>query len=156
MPNSHAVLSPSSSHRWLHCTPSVMLEEDLSNISSQAAEEGTAAHALCEHKLKKALRIRSKRPVSVYDNDEMEEYTDAYVAFVMEQFAITRQTCRDPLILIEQKVNLAEYVPNCFGTADCLIISDNCLHVIDFKFGYTRVEAENNSQLKIYLIPQLM
>lgn len=55
----HALLSPSSSHRWLQCTPSAVLETEFENKSSNAAEEGTAAHALCEHKLKKALRRRS-------------------------------------------------------------------------------------------------
>lgn len=51
---------------------------------SEAAREGTAAHALCEHKLRKALHMRSKTPVSDYDSDEMEECSDAYVDFVME------------------------------------------------------------------------
>ena len=58
----HALLSPSSSHRWLSCTPSAVLETELlENKSSNAAEEGTAFHALCEHKLKKALRRRSQK-----------------------------------------------------------------------------------------------
>lgn len=70
----HALLSPSSSHRWLQCTPSAVLETEFENKSSNAAEEGTAAHALCEHKLKKALRRRSKRPVSPFNTDEMEEH----------------------------------------------------------------------------------
>lgn len=79
--SNHAFLSPSSSHRWLNCTPSASLESEFENKASQAAEEGTAAHAWCEHKLKKALRRRSKRPVSSYDSDEMQEHTDAYVDF---------------------------------------------------------------------------
>lgn len=78
-------LSPSSSHRWLKCTPSAVLETEFENKSSTAAEEGTAFHALCEHKLKKALRRRSKRPVSNFNTDEMEEHSDAYVEFVLEQ-----------------------------------------------------------------------
>lgn len=65
----HAFLSPSSSHRWLNCTKSAMLESEFENKTSQAAEEGTAAHAMCEHKLKKALHMRSKRPTSEYDSD---------------------------------------------------------------------------------------
>lgn len=69
----HAVLSPSSSHRWLNCTLSAMLELEFENTSSSAAEEGTAAHTFCEHKLKKALHMRSKRLVSDYDSDEMQE-----------------------------------------------------------------------------------
>lgn len=74
----HAVLSASGSHRWLNCTPSARLELEFENTTSEAAREGTAAHALCEHKLKKFLKKRSKRPVSDYNSDEMEECTDAY------------------------------------------------------------------------------
>lgn len=99
----HAFLSPSSSHRWLNCTPSAVLESEFENKTSQAAEEGTAAHAMCEHKLKKALHMRSKRPISEYDSDEMQEHTDAYVDFVMEQVDVAKQSCKDPLVLIEQQ-----------------------------------------------------
>ena len=79
----HAVLSASGSHRWLNCTPSARLELEFENTGSEAAREGTAAHALCEHKLKRALHMRSRHPVSDYDSDEMEECTDAYVDFVI-------------------------------------------------------------------------
>ena len=152
----HALLSPSSSHRWMNCTPSAMLEAQFENKSSQAAEEGTAAHAFCEHKLKKALRMRSKRPVSDYDSDEMQEHTDAYVEFVLEQLEIAKQTCKDPIILIEQKVDFSDYVPDGFGTADCLIVSDDKLHIIDFKYGLgVLVEAEENPQMKCYALGAL-
>ena len=73
----HAILSASSSHRWLNCLPSARLELEFENTGSEASREGTAAHALCEHKLKKALKRRSKRPTSEYDSDEMEECSDA-------------------------------------------------------------------------------
>lgn len=152
----HALLSPSSSHRWMNCTPSAMLEAEFENKSSSAAEEGTAAHAFCEHKLKKALRMRSKRPISDYDSDEMQEHTDAYVEFVLEQLEIAKQTCKDPIILIEQKVDFSDYVPDGFGTADCLIVSDNKLHIIDFKYGLgVLVEAEENPQMKCYSLGAL-
>lgn len=72
-PNTHAVLSPSSAERWLHCTRSARLEQEFADKPTQAAAEGTATHALAEHKLKKALKMRSRRPVSEYDSDEMEE-----------------------------------------------------------------------------------
>ena len=107
----HAKLSPSSSHRWLECTPSANLEAEFENKTNPAAEEGTAAHALCEHKLKRALKKRSKRPVSGYDSDEMEECSDAYVQFVLESYEAAKQNCKDPLIMIEQKVDFSEYVP---------------------------------------------
>ena len=63
-PNRHAVLSASSSHRWLHCNPSARLELEFEDRETEAAAEGTAAHALAEHKLRKALKMRSTRPVS--------------------------------------------------------------------------------------------
>ena len=98
----HAFLSPSGSHRWMNCTPSAMLESEFPPGTNSAAEEGTAANAFCEHKLKKALHKRSKRPVSVYDSDEMQEYTDNYVEYVLEQLAAAKQKCKDPVLLIEQ------------------------------------------------------
>lgn len=144
----HAFLSPSGSHRWLNCTPSAMLESEFPGGSSSAAEEGTAAHEFCEHKLKKALRRRSKRPVSDYDSDEMQEYTDSYVDYVLEQLEVAKQTCKDPMVLIEQKVDFSEYVPDGYGTADCIIVSDNTLQIIDFKYGLgVLVDAEQNTQL---------
>lgn len=152
----HSILSPSSSHRWLNCTPSAVLELEFENTSSSAAEEGTAAHAFCEHKLKKALKMRSKRPVSDYDSDEMQECTDAYVDFVLEQYELAKQKCKDPTILIEQKVDFSEYVPDGFGTADCLIVSDDRLSIIDFKYGQgVLVDAYENSQMKCYALGAL-
>ena len=152
----HAVLSASGSHRWLNCTPSARLELEFENTGSEAAREGTAAHALCEHKLKRALHMRSRRPVSDYDSDEMEECTDAYVDFVMEQYEAAKQVCEDPVILIEQRLDFSCYVPDGFGTGDCLIISDDRLHIIDFKYGIgVLVEAEDNPQMKLYALGAL-
>lgn len=152
----HAVLSASGSHRWLNCTPSARLELEFENTGSEAAREGTAAHALCEHKLKRALHMRSRRPASDYDSDEMEECTDAYVDFVMEQYETAKQVCEDPVILIEQRLDFSCYVPDGFGTGDCLIISDDRLHIIDFKYGMgVLVEAENNPQMKLYALGAL-
>ena len=152
----HAVLSASGSHRWLNCTPSARLELEFENTGSEAAREGTAAHALCEHKLKRALHMRSRRPVSDYDSDEMEECTDAYAEFVMEQYETAKQVCKDPVILIEQRLDFSCYVPDGFGTGDCLIISDDRLHIIDFKYGMgVLVEAEDNPQMKLYALGAL-
>lgn len=152
----HAVLSASGSHRWLNCTPSARLELEFENTGSEAAREGTAAHALCEHKLKRALHMRSRRPVSDYDSDEMEECTDAYVDFVMEQYEAAKQVCKDPVVLIEQRLDFSCYVPDGVGTGACLIISDDRLHIIDFKYGMgVLVEAENNPQMKLYALGAL-
>ena len=152
----HSILSPSGSHRWLNCTPSAMLEREFENKTTEAAEEGTVAHAFCEHKLRKFLKLRSKRPVSDYDSDEMQECTDAYVDFVNEQLEIAKQRCNDPLILVEEKVDFSRYVPDGFGTADCLIISDDELHIVDFKYGQgVLVDAFDNPQMKCYALGAL-
>ena len=152
----HALLSPSSAHRWIRCTPSAVLETEFEGRSSPAAAEGTAAHALCEHKLKRLLHRRSKRPVSSYDSDEMEEYTDAYVEFVSELLEKEKQNCKDPLVQVEERLDLSRYVPGAFGTADCLIVADGTLHVIDMKYGLgVLVSAEDNPQLKCYGVAAL-
>jgi hypothetical protein len=152
----HAILSASSSHRWLHCLPSARLELEFESTSGAAAEEGSAAHALSEHKLKKALHIRSKRPISDYDSDEMEECTDAYVAFIMEQVELAKQICNDPIVLIEKRLDFSCYVPDGFGTGDCLIISDDRLHIVDFKYGMgVLVDAVDNPQMKLYALGAL-
>ena len=155
-PKSHAILSASSSHRWLNCNPSARLEQEFEDQETEAAAEGTAAHALCEHKLRKALKMRSKKPVSQYDCDEMDDYTDGYVQFVLEQLAQAKLTCPDPQVLIEQRLDFSCYVPDGFGTGDCLIIASPRLHVIDFKYGLgVLVDAYQNPQMMLYALGAL-
>lgn len=155
-PKSHAILSASSSHRWLNCNPSARLEQEFEDQETEAAAEGTAAHALCEHKLRKALKLRSKKPVSQYDCDEMDDYTDGYVQFVLEQLAQAKLTCPDPQVLIEQRLDFSCYVPDGFGTGDCLIIASPRLHVIDFKYGLgVLVDAYRNPQMMLYALGAL-
>ena len=152
----HAILSASGAHRWLNCTPSARLELEFDDNSGEAAAEGTAAHALSEHKLRKALKMRSKKPVSPYDSDEMDNYTDGYVEYVLEVIEQAKQTCSDPLILIEQRLDFSKYVPDGFGTGDCVIIADGTLHIIDFKYGQgVLVSAEDNPQMKLYALGAL-
>lgn len=155
-PLKHAILSASSSHRWLNCNPSARLEQEFADHETEAAAEGTAAHALCEHKLRKALKMRSKKPISPYDCDEMDTYTEGYVEFVMEAIAEAKQNCSDPLVLIEQKLDFSCYVPDGFGSGDCLIVADKLLHIIDFKYGQgILVEAQQNPQMMLYALGAL-
>ena len=156
-PTKHAILSASSSHRWLNCSPSARLEQEFEDRETEAAAEGTAAHALCEHKLRRALKLQSRRkPISKYDCDEMNLHTDNYVQFVLETLAEARQHCADPLINIEQRLDFSCYVPDGFGTGDCIIISDKTMHVIDFKYGQgVLVKAEGNPQMMLYALGAL-
>ena len=155
-PNDHALLSASSSHRWLNCNPSARLEREFADRETAAAAEGTAAHALAEHKLKRRLKLRSERPVSVYDTDEMETCTDEYADFVMEQ--VTKERRRDPdtQVFIEQRLDFSCYVPEGFGTGDCLIVSRGRIHIIDLKYGMgLLVDSEENPQMKLYALAAL-
>jgi hypothetical protein len=48
----HAVLSASSSYRWLACPPSALECAKRPDTTSDFAREGTDAHTLCEYKVK--------------------------------------------------------------------------------------------------------
>lgn len=156
LPNQHALLSASSAHRWMGCTPSARLEQEFADQESEAAAEGSAAHALAEHKIRKALKLRSRKPVSKYDSDEMDDYTTGYVEFVMEALAEAKLNCPDPQVLIEQKLDFSCYVPDGFGTGDFLIVASPRLHVIDFKYGLgVLVDAYQNPQMMLYALGAL-
>ena len=152
----HALLSASSSHRWLHCTPSARLEEQMENTTSIFAAEGTAAHELSEHKLRLFLGQASKRPVSEFDNEELERYTDDYVEFAAELITDVKTNCKDPIILLEQRLDYSCYVPEGFGTGDLVIIADGTLDIVDLKYGKgVAVSADSNPQMKLYALGAL-
>jgi len=151
--SAHALLSASSSHRWLHCTPSARIEEQFENTSSVFAAEGTAAHALSEHKLRLFLGQKSKRPTSQFDSEELEYYTDSYVDYASELITDTSKKCKDPIILLEQRLDYSCYVPEGFGTGDLVIIADGTLDIVDLKYGKgVAVSAIDNPQMKLYAL----
>ena len=155
-PNSHAILSASSAHRWLNCPPSALLAATRVDEPSDAALQGTAAHALAEWKLREYWHENTNRPTSVWEDDEMRAYTDDYVAFVLEQYAKAQEASADALIYIEQRLDFSHLVPGGFGTGDCLIVADGTLQVIDFKYGLgVLVEAEGNAQMMLYALGAL-
>ena len=152
----HAILSASSSHRWLHCPPSARLQLQYPDTMSEAAEEGTAAHALAEHKLRRLLKLRSRKPTSQYDSDDMDLHTDGYAAFVCEAIEKAKTHSSDVIVMVEQRLDFSEYVPEGFGIGDCVIVADDNLHIIDLKYGQgVLVEAENNSQMMLYALGAL-
>ena len=101
----HAILSASSSDRWLHCPPSARLCETYDDKGSDYAAEGTDAHALGEHKLKTALGLPSEDPTDSlkWYSEEMEDCTSGYAEYVLEQIEAAKETCADPVVLIEQR-----------------------------------------------------
>ena len=159
----HAILSASGSKRWITCTPSAQLEQQFPDSRSEYAEEGTFAHALAELRLgravaniikptiyKKKLEEMKKNPLY---STSMEEYIEQYVSFVGEKFLEAKKNCPDTLILLEQKLDFSEWVPDGFGTGDVIIISDGMLEIIDLKYGQgVPVSAEGNTQMRLYAL----
>lgn len=149
----HALLSASSSHRWIHCPPSIRLGERYENRGSEYAAEGTEAHLLCEYRLKQMLGIPMEDPVPglQYYSKEMEANAEGYAQYVAEIYEKAKESCRDPIVLIEQQVGYEKWVRDGFGTADALVVTDGTLHVIDYKNGKgVLVECEGNSQMMCY------
>jgi hypothetical protein len=157
-PKGHAILSASSSYRWLHCPPSARLCESYADKGSDYAAEGTDAHALCEYKLRKALGMEAEDPTEnlTWYNEEMDDCANGYAAYVLEQVEAAKQVCADPVVLIEQRVDFSRWVEDGFGTADALIIADGTLKICDYKHGLgVLVRAEENPQLMCYALGAL-
>ena len=158
----HALLSASGAHRWLECTPSAQLELQFPQSTSEYAEEGTAAHELCELTARYWLgeiseaeyeNQRDELAKGKYYNAEMQECANDYAKFVAEKTAAARETCEDAFTALEVRVDFSKYVKDGFGTGDCIIVSDIVLEIIDFKYGKgVRVEAAGNPQMKLYAL----
>ncbi|MCD8353401.1 MAG: DUF2800 domain-containing protein [Clostridiales bacterium] len=154
----HALLSASSSHRWLNCPPSARASEGMEDKGSAFARQGTDAHTLCEYKVKKALGMEPRDPTEDLDyfDAEMDNCTNEYCAFVMEQMEAAKVFCKDPQLMVEQRLDYSRWVPEGFGTGDAVIVADRELHVIDFKYGLgVLVEAEENPQIRCYALGAL-
>lgn len=154
----HAYLSASSSHRWLSCPPSAKLCAATPDQASPYAREGTDAHTLCEYKVLTALGKKLPDPVPNLDyyNQEMENCATEYCSYVMEQLEVIRQTCPDTQIMVEQRLDFSRWVPEGFGTGDCVIVADDILHIIDYKHGLgILVEADHNPQMMCYALGAL-
>jgi len=157
-PKGHAILSASSSDRWLHCPPSARLSESYADKGSNFAAEGTDAHSLGEYKLRRALGMDEEDPTDnlTWYNEDMEDCAIGYATYVLEQVEAAKQTCADPVVLIEQRVAFSRWVESGFGTADCIIISDGTLKIIDYKHGRgIMVEANENPQMMCYALGSL-
>lgn len=162
MPEKHALLSASAAARWLSCPPSARLCAEVADEGSTYAEEGTLAHAICETKLLPFVSIVQRSTVTRRLNKlkkhelyqpEMDGYTDVYVDYVKKTALSFPSKAH---ISVEHLVDYSNYAPEGFGTADCLIVHGEELHVIDFKYGKgVEVSPENNPQLKLYALGAL-
>ena len=161
---SHALLSPSSAHKWMVCTPSARFEARYPDKESVYEAEGTKAHALCARLLilasramtlyvaEKIIDYRLSKLDESFD-EEMKEAARGYAMFVLTDYFERKEKVGEARLEVEVLLDLGEFIPEGFGTSDAVIISGNTLHVIDFKYGKgVRVEAENNPQMLIYAV----
>ena len=158
-PNAHALLSASSAHRWLKCTAAPRYEENFPNGTSDYAEEGTVAHAVCELYARKKFTVMSNRKFNSelkklqarpHYNDEMIRTAEAYVEYLTEKaMGYTKM----PHMVFEVRVDLTEYIPDGFGTCDEAMIGDDTLHITDYKHGKgVKVDAKDNPQMRLYAL----
>lgn len=152
----HAKLSPSAAARWMSCTAAPILEATLPENTSPFAQEGSQAHALAEYYAREAVGLPLPEQKPEAKDEEMIDAAETYAAFIKETFLQSKETCEDAIIETETKLDLTAWIPDGFGTADCLIVADGTLYVIDFKYGKgVLVEAENNQQMMIYALGAL-
>ena len=162
-PEKHALLSASSAHRWLVCTAAPRYEELFPESTSEYAEEGRLAHAICELKtLKKfttaitpktfTTRLNKLKKDPMY-NPEMDKTSDLYIQHLTER---AMQYNSMPYIAAEVQVEFSEYVPEGFGTCDNIMIGGDTICITDYKHGKgVPVSAENNPQMKLYALGAL-
>lgn len=159
----HALLSASGASRWINCPPSARLEEsDGEKGATSYAAEGTLAHEFGDLSLQRQTvkitaiayerKLDELRENELY-TDEMEGEVQKYTDYVMEQLAAAKKLDKKALLLIEEKVDLREFIEEGFGTCDANIIGNGVLEIIDLKYGKgVKVSAVDNSQLKLYAL----
>lgn len=162
-PEKHALLSASSASRWLKCTAAPRFEEQFPEKTSEYAEEGRLAHAICELKVIKKFTTQltprmfstriNKLKKEPYYTDEMDKTSDLYVEHLTEK-AMTYDS--KPYVAVEVQVDFADYVPEGFGTCDCIMIGGDTLNITDYKHGKgVPVSAEGNAQMRLYALGAL-
>lgn len=148
----HALLSASSAHRWLECPPSAVASGAYPSTQTSYTEEGTLAHEVAEAIARQRLTGDTgdiKLPQGV--THEMIDCANGYADYIQEHIKSP-----DAQVLLETRVDFSPWVPDGFGTCDCIILQDDTMHVIDYKFGQgVVVSAKDNPQLKLYALGAL-
>ena len=159
----HAYLSASASHRWLACPPSAKLCANILDQASEYAQQGTDCHELCAYLVEKALGRNVIDPTEnlTYYDAKMQNCAEEYRNYVLEQIEAAKEFCKDPQVMIEQRLDFSRWVENGFGTGDCVIVADEVLQIIDYKHGLGILisagddEHGGNSQMMCYALGAL-
>lgn len=142
----HALLSASSAHRWLECPPSAVANEAYPDQDTTFAHEGTLAHEVAEFMVRNGYYNHKGAQAGV--TVEMVECAKEYADYIEEQ-----KKSNDAIVLLEQRVDFSPWVPDGFGTCDCIIIQEETLTIIDYKYGQgVMVSATDNPQMKLYAL----
>ncbi|MGF7185298.1 hypothetical protein GGQ84_001384 [Desulfitispora alkaliphila] len=161
----HALLSASGANRWMKCPPSARLEEMVDEEASEYAREGSFAHALAEVKLAYHLgnlakaqynkKLKELRKSELY-TAEMEKFIETYTNLVIERVNEAKANTKDPVVMIEMRLDYSPWVPEGFGTGDLVLVADEALEVIDLKYGKgIKVSAIDNPQMRLYALGAL-
>jgi hypothetical protein len=151
--DAHALLSASGSERWIGCPASVAMEFGVQDETNEYAAEGIKAHELAREQLDWLVKFQNDltlidSPLDLCNNDSLRSYVQEYINYLM---ALNVQPC---MLWFEQKVDFSNAVINGYGTADAVIYNESTehLHIVDFKYGFNKVEAKDNTQMLLYVI----
>lgn len=167
----HATLGPSSAKRWMYCTKSIALIDQLKqegkipeSTTSDAAEEGTAAHTIFEHRASyRIMTLGHVLPMGTigrleaeikeidpkFDQDQMADDVQIGINYILNLI----KSEPDAKVWLEKRVGMTHTSQSVWGTADAIVHlpQQNKLFVVDLKYG--RVEVQPNcEQLIIYAI----
>ena len=148
----HALLSASSAARWLVCPPSAVAAAAYPKQDTEFTREGTLAHEIAEWVASGQSKTQNL-PKGQDDGvtPEMLDCAEGYRDYIAEL-----KTTDDAVVLLEQRVDFSPWVPDGFGTCDCIILQGETMDVIDYKFGKgVAVSAERNPQMMLYALGAL-
>lgn len=164
----HAILSPSSAKRWIHCTPSALLAEAAGSKSSVYTEEGTLAHEIAEYALTQYLEgvydpiideglpIQEDHSQNPLFSIDMANHIRDYCDYVIGENYEMHKADGLSKMFLERKVDITDYAPDSFGSVDVTLESDKTIHIIDLKYGAgVKVFADHNEQMMLYALGSL-
>jgi hypothetical protein len=148
----HAKLSPSSAVRWMTCPGSVTLSEGIEDKSSSNADEGTMMHAFAAKCLETGTDAagyvgQTDKETGLVLQDKQAKDVQFYVDHVRDIVKATGGELR-----VEQRLPIGWLTgeEGAHGTADAVIVTPDELIIVDAKFGFKLVDADDNPQLMIY------
>ncbi len=159
--NDHALLSASGSSRWIGCPASVAMEYRMKDETSEYAAEGIEAHRLAAEYFEYVINNencygRDGLPplVNPLENSSIssEMLVSIYTYYnYLRDYVYIEKPWKSKFIY-EEKVDFSNAVVGGHGTVDAVWLDGFNLNIVDFKYGFNRVEAKDNTQMLLYAI----